>query len=82
MDLLDRVREYLRGIVPQDILEPVILAVRSEYGGSSVYVRSPAAERCGRIRAALSTGQPIKTIAALHGITRQAVYYHKANGAQ
>lgn len=77
MDPLDRLREHLAGIVPADILAHCIAAVRAEYGGGAVYVHSPVRERAALIHDALTAGVSCKAIAAAHGVTTQAVRYHR-----
>lgn len=81
MDPLDRMRDYLRGIVPQDILDQTIRSVRIEFGGALVYVRVPNRERAAQIRAALRAGKSVRAIADLHGVSYQAVAYYKKSGA-
>lgn len=77
MDPLDRLHEYLSGIVPADILTGCITAVRHELGGGAVYVHSPIRERIQSIQSALVAGVSCKAIAAAHGVTTQAVRYHR-----
>ena len=76
-DPLERVHSLLGGIVQQDILDRVIATVRAECGGGAVYVHSPARERIAAIQSALRGGTSCKAVAALHGITTQAVHYHR-----
>lgn len=77
MDPLDRLRSLLAGIVPADVLDGAIAAVRNDIGGSLVYVHSPARDRVQSIQSALLAGIPCQAIAARHGITTKAVRYHQ-----
>jgi len=77
-DPLDRIHDHLTGIVPADILANCIAAVRRELGGGAVYVHSPIRERIQSIHTALSAGIACKSIAAAHGVTTQAIRYHRA----
>jgi len=76
-DPLDRIRHFLSGIVQADILDAAVSSVRREFSGERPYIHSERPERARAIKSALASGIPTCKIAAMHGITRQAVAYHK-----
>ena len=76
-DPLDHLRNLLSGIVPADILDSAIATVRKEVGGGAAYIHSPIRERVQSIQSALLAGVPCAAIAAQHGISTKAVYYHR-----
>ena len=75
-DPLDRIRHFLSGIVQADILDAAVSSVRREFSGERPYI-PPETQRARAIKSALAGGIPTCKIAAMHGITRQAVAYHK-----